>query len=91
MNTDIGKDMNASKLRTNCTDLAKNSYACIERSKGGMLYNSSLLSLSTPLLLLPLPLSLIENSKCQEFFDAYRQCRKEEHTKMIEERRAKFA
>lgn len=36
MNADIGKDMNASKLRTNCGELAKKSYACLEKSSGGI-------------------------------------------------------
>ena len=35
MNQDVGRDMNASKLRTNCSELAKKSYACLEQSKGG--------------------------------------------------------
>ena len=46
MNQDVGKDMNASKLRTNCSELAKNSYACLERSKGGIIIISLNISIS---------------------------------------------
>ena len=35
MNSDVGKDYGASKLRTNCQALAQESYKCIEKSKGG--------------------------------------------------------
>jgi len=65
MNSDVGKDMNTSKLRTNCSELAKKSYDCLEKCRG-------------------------DNTKCQPYFDAYKDCRKEEHTKMIAERRAKY-
>ena len=65
-NLDKGRDMEASKLRTGCGELAKRSYACLEKNQDN-------------------------NAACQSFFEAYKECRKNEHDALIAERRKRFA
>lgn len=50
----------SSKLRTECSELAKESYRCLESG---------------------------DSVKCKPFFDAYKECRKAEHTRILSERR----
>ena len=66
MNSDVGRDGGASKMRTGCAELAKESYKCLEIH------------------------GLEDKDACAIHFEAYRDCRRREHTRIIEERRKKF-
>jgi len=62
-NTDVGRDMNASKMRGECRQLAADSYKCLEKG---------------------------DHEACRPFFDAYKECRKNEHAKVLAENGKKF-
>ena len=66
MNEDVGRDLGASKMRTDCAHLAKESYRCLE------LHGQE------------------DKDACAKHFEAYKNCRKKEHNRVIEERRKKF-
>ena len=66
-NQEVGRDMGASKMRSDCAQLAKESYKCLETH------------------------GQEDRDACSSHFEAYKDCRKREHTRIVEERRKKFS
>jgi hypothetical protein len=66
MNNEVGRDMGASKMRSDCQKFAAESYKCLEKA------------------------GVEDRDACSHHFEAYKDCRKKEHTRIVDERRKKF-
>jgi hypothetical protein len=64
VNKEVGRDMNASKMRSECLSLANESYKC--REKG-------------------------DYDACKPYFERYKECKKAEHDRIVENRRKQFS